>query len=210
MPRKQAQRVVPEMLAAFERDLTEQVMERLLSFAKRRVAMLAKVGVRRTADDARAMVQDAITDTLTRVVTWDPQRVTLEKHLRLVIRTRSLNRLKQVRRVPLKSMEDSQDGELTVAKVAEATWMSPTESVEMGEVAAEVVAEVVERAKEVPQVLALIQAYQAGCQGRAEVIEHTGMSLQEFVNARRRLDRLLAALPEQVQNDVEDALRRNV
>jgi hypothetical protein len=210
MPRKQAQRVVPEMLAAFERDLTEPVMERLLSFAKRRVAMLAKVGVRRTADDARAMVQDAITDTLTRVVTWDPQRVTLEKHLRLVIRTRSLNRLKQVRRVPLKSMEDSQDGELTVARVAEATRMSPTESVEMGEVAEEVVAEVVERAKEVPQVLALIEAYQAGCQERAEVIEHTGMNVQEFVNARRRLDRLLAALPDQMHNDVEDALRRNV
>jgi hypothetical protein len=73
-----------------------------------------------------------------------------------------------------------------------------------------VIGEVIARAKEAPQVLALIEAYQAGCQERAEVIEHTGMSVQEFVNARRRLDRLLAALPDQMQNDVEDSLRRKV
>ena len=210
MPRKQAQRVVPEMLEAFEKTLTEAVMERLLSFAKRRVAMLAKAGVRRTPDDARAMVQDAITDTLTRVVTWDPQRVTLETHLRLVMKTRSLNRLAQVQRATHKSMEDSHDGELTIKKASEATSMSPHDGVEMGEVAALVIGEVIERAKEAPQVLALIEAYQAGCQERAEVIEHTGMSVKEFVNARRRLDRLLAALPEQMQNDVEDSLRRKV
>ena len=210
MPRKQAQRVVPEMLEAFEKTLTEAVMERLLSFAKRRVAMLAKAGVRRTPDDARMMVQDAITDTLTRVVTWNPQRVTLETHLRLVMKTRSLNRLAQVQRATHKSMEDSHDGELTIKKASEASAMAPHDAVEMGEVAAEVIREVIERAREVPQVLVLIEAYQAGCQERAEVIEHTGMSVQEFVNARRRLDRLLAALPEQMQNDVEDSLRRKV
>ncbi len=77
MPRKEAQRVVPEMLEAFERQATEPMLERLLSYAKRRVAMLAKAGVRRTAADPAAMVQDAITDTLTRVVTWDPARVPL-------------------------------------------------------------------------------------------------------------------------------------
>jgi len=102
MPRKQAQLVVLEMLEAFERGLTEPVLERLLSFAKRRVAMLAKAGIRRTADDAKSMVQDAITDTLTPVVTWERERVGLETHLRMVIKTRSLNRMKQAKRTPHK------------------------------------------------------------------------------------------------------------
>jgi hypothetical protein len=198
------------MLEAFERNLSDAVMERLLSFAKRRVAMLAKAGVRRTADDARMMVQDAITDTLTRVLTWDPHRVTLETHLRLVIKTRSLNRLKQVQRAQHKSMEDSHDGELTIKKASEALAMTPHDCVEIGEVASQVVREVIERAKDVPQVLAIVQAYQAGCQERAEVIEQTGMSVQDFVNARRRLDRLLAALPDEMRSDVQDSLRRTV
>jgi DNA-directed RNA polymerase specialized sigma24 family protein len=210
MPRKQAQRVVPEMLEAFERGLTEQVLERLLSFAKRRVAMLAKAGLRQTQDDARSMVQDAITDTLTRVVTWEPERVGLETHLRLVIRTRSLNRLTQARRTPHKSMEDSVDGELTTAAASAVASTLPQDALAVGEVATQVMASVRARAAGDRSVLALLDAYGDGCHERAEVLELTGMSVSEFVNARRRLDRMLAGLSEEMQDNVRDTLGRNV
>lgn len=77
MPRAQAQQVVPKILEAFERNLSEAAMERLLSFASG--GRNPREG-RRAAepDDARMMVQDEITDTLIRVVTWHPERVTLE------------------------------------------------------------------------------------------------------------------------------------
>jgi hypothetical protein len=210
MPRREAQRVVPEMLDAFERGLTEPVVERLLSFAKRRVAMLAKAGVRRTADDARTMMQDAITDTLTRVVTWEPERVGLETHLRLVIKTRSLNRLKQVKRTPHKSMEDSQDGEFTTAAASAMATTRPQLALEIGEVAMGVMASVRARAGNDHGVVALLDAYRAGDSERAEVIARTGMSVAEFVNARRRLDRLLAAVPTEMHDNVRDTLGRPV
>ena len=209
MPRKEAQRVVPEMLEAFERGLTEPVMERLLSYAKRRVAMLARFGVRRTPDDARMMVQDVITDTLTRVVAWDPNRVELETHLRLVMKTRSLNRLKQVKRVPHKSMEDSQDGEQTVAAVSAAATFLPHISLEIGEVAAGVMSSARALAGTDDAVLAILSAYEAGCSERAEVMARAGLGVSAFVNARRRLDRLLAGLPDELQDNVRDTLGRH-
>jgi hypothetical protein len=210
MPKKLAQRVVPEMLEAFERGLTEPVLERLLSFAKRRVAMLAKAGIRRTADDAKSMVQDAITDTLTRVVTWEPERVGLETHLRLVIKTRSLNRMKQAKRTPHKSMEDSLDGELTVAAASAAAITRPHLALEIGEVATGVISSVRERAGSDHRVVSLLDAYSDGCSERAAVIERTGMSVAEFVNARRRLDRMLAGLPDELHDNVRDTLGRHV
>ena len=208
MPRKEAQRIVPEMLEAFERQLTDPVLERLLSFAKRRVEMLVKAGVRRTPKDADMMVRDAITDTLTRVVRWEPERVSLEQHLRLVMKTRSLNRLRQVKRTPHKSMEDSVDGEITVAAASAARAARPQETIEINEVAQRVMSTVRERAAGDADVARLLDAYADGCCERGEVIARTGMTATAYVNARRRLDRMLAALPDEIEENVRDTLGR--
>lgn len=172
--------------------------------------MLAKAGIRSTADDARSMVQDAITDTLTRVVTWEPERVGLETHLRLVLKTRSLNRMKQAKRTPHKSMEDSHDGELTIAAASAAAITRPHLALEIGEVATGVMASVRERAGGDHGVVALLDAYGEGCSERAEVLERSGMTVAAFVNARRRLDRMLAGLPEEMNENVRDTLGRHV
>lgn len=52
----------------------------------------------------------------------------------------------------------------------------------------------------------LLDAYQSGCEERADVLDCTGMSADEYRNARRRLDRLVDALPETIKDGAIDAL----
>jgi hypothetical protein len=58
----------------------------------------------------------------------------------------------------------------------------------------------------VAHVAQLLDAYEAGCEDRAEVLDCTGMSESEYRNARRRLDRAIDVLPNNINTEALDAL----
>ncbi len=105
-------------------------------------------------------------------------------------------------------MESSEDGILTTAAASAAATTRPHAALEIGQVVTGVVANVRERAGGDHDVIALLDAYSEGYSERAEVLERTGMSVAEFVNARRRLDRMVAGLPEEMHENVRDAIGR--
>jgi hypothetical protein len=91
--------------AAYLAQLTHDLGEKVRAFAKKRARYIeAKTG----CDDpnlARELFQDAVTDTWTGDVTWDPMRASLELHLKRVIRSRTSNQLKHLDRFEIKENE---------------------------------------------------------------------------------------------------------
>lgn len=67
------------LLDAFEEQMTEDTFRSVLEHARRRAAMIA------STDEALALAQDAITDTLGHVTPWEPAASSLAAHLRVVI-----------------------------------------------------------------------------------------------------------------------------
>ena len=64
-----------------------------------------------------------------------------------------------------------------------------------------------ERAAGDPEVLLMLGAYYAEVSERRAVMAWTGLTLPEVVNARRRLDRLLAGLPVELRLAAFAAMR---
>jgi hypothetical protein len=184
-------RIQPEMLEAFERELTPDVARRLLELAMRRTAMMRAAGIPATTDEAKLLVQDAITETLASVAYWQPGEDPLSLHLRGVVRRSSWARLEQARRhAALAAAAEPRDATSHGADLSTCPRRG----------ALQVMQQVIEglsaRSPDDAAIRLLLEAYCAGSATRAEVLAHTGLSEEEYVAARRRLDRLLAALPE--------------
>lgn len=180
-------------LQALERGLTARVRARLLEFAKRRVRMLQALGVRCAADDAAAYVHDAIADTMIGDATWT-EGVPVAVHLHGLIRSRTTAAAERQRRTPHDSIPDHDDGG-ALGVVA-----GPEVRYEAREVLGRVMAWL-ETAGANAEVMQLVAAYRRGARTRAQVADATGMTVDEVTAARRRLDRLVAAMPGDEQRD---------
>jgi hypothetical protein len=211
MPIKQPEPVDPALLDAFERELTPDSVRRLLEFANRRTAMLRVVGISVAADEAKIFVQDAISDTLTRVAVWQPGNVPLWLHLRGVVRRRSWARLAQARKNRSLSLEQLGDQFGPIANASQTGEQAPPLPDQRRgalEVIHQVINGLTERSADDAAVRLLLDAYCDGATTRAEVIEQSGLSAEDYVNARRRLDRMLAALPEPVRESAFQTMWR--
>lgn len=169
----------PMLLEAFERELTPDVARRLLELATRRTTMLRAAGVEVGGDEPRRLVHDAIADTLSQLAPWRPEEARLVQHLRGLIRRRTWARLAQ------------SDGPLEPGRGALAV---------IEQVAAELTFDSAEDAA----VRLVLEAYCNGAANGAEVSASCGISLEEYADARRRLDRLLAALPQPRQEPARE------
>ena len=184
-------RLEPEMLEAFERELTVDVARRLLELAMRRTSMLRAAGVPVATEEAKLLVQDAITETLAQVAYWQPGEDPLSLHLRGVVQRSSWARLDQARRQWEAQLEAAATHEPSPA--AEVAGQGPPGA---SHVMRQVLAGLSSHSADDAAVRLLLEAYCAGAVTRAEVLRHTCLPEHEYVAARRRLDRLLAALSE--------------
>lgn len=182
-PPTSAPRIEPELLEVFEQQLTPDAARRLLELATRRTAMLRAAGVAVEADEAKLLVLDAINETLAQLAYWRPGEDPLSLHLRGVVKRRSWARLARARR-------GEREG-------GEAEHESPAAP---GGRALRVMQQVIARLdRDCPEDAAVRLLLEAFCQGavvRDEILARTRLSAEEYEAARRRLDRLLAMLPE--------------
>jgi hypothetical protein len=183
-PPLQPERIAPAMLEAFERELTSDVARRLLELAARRTEMLRAAGLPIAADQARLLVRDAIAATLTRVARWNPEEQPLGLHLRGIIRRRTWAKLSQLPG-PTASPERSELPSSIVQEPRRART-----------VIEQMVAGLADDSADDGAVRLVLEAYCNGGSTGAQVSPAAGITLEEYAAARRRLDRLLAALPE--------------
>jgi hypothetical protein len=204
VPRRQSLPIDLDVKAAIEK-LSPTTRRKLASFAQRGVRQLAHAGVSIASDEHELLVHDAITDTLSLVVAWD-RRIQMEMHLFNVIRWRISNGLRRASTRASVSLEVV-DTENDVAMVSRGNGSEPETSLARAQVTQRLYKVARERAAGDLEVLSMLDAYYAEVSDRRAVMAWTGMTLPEVVNARRRLDRLLAALPVELRLAALAAMR---
>lgn len=186
-------------LEAFTCQMSEPTFyDRMWRYAKRRGQLVAFV--RDVDPDAYGteLVQDIIDDTLEGRIRWDPHRVDLRKHVRDAIKSRSRHHYCRALRQKHIPLDDRRGKRLLDEQVAAAHRESPLEKAERVEAATEIIETIGTHFESDVEVRRLLAAYEQGLTSRAEILEVAGLTKLQYDAARKRLDRWLAELPQQL------------
>jgi hypothetical protein len=193
--------------AAFREQATDELSRRALRYARQRAALLRRAGRRIDNLYARELVQDALTDTWAGVLTWDPAKRSLLKHVLDVIRYRSWKDAKWVRRSPHLSLDVHDEAAAITAEAShQLAVQAHVEPFMISELTAVVVTEL-QRLADGDRAATALEAWAEGVVGRSEVMRHTGMSRQEYRVARSRLTYLVRELPSSLDDAARTLLR---
>lgn len=171
-------RMEPELLEVFEQQLTPDVARRLLELATRRTAMLRAAGAVVEVDEAKLLVLDSIAETLAQLAYWRHGEDPLSLHLRGVVKRRSWARL-------------AREG-----RAADSPQEPPAPPARALRVMQQVIARLDRDCPEDAAVRLLLESFCQGAVVRDEILARTQLSIEEYEAARRRLDRMLAMLPD--------------
>jgi hypothetical protein len=202
VPRREPLPIDPEVKAALDK-LEPAALRRLMQFARRGVYQLALAGEPVASDEHEQILHDAIADTMSLVVHWNRQGA-MATHLYNVILRRVSNRLRRAPKrvgVSLEVLDENKDAMRDRSGEPEASLGRAQVTQRLYQVARE-------RASGDPEVLSMLDAYSAEVSKRRAVMAWTGLTLPAVVNARRRLDRLLAGLPAELRFAALAAMRK--
>lgn len=206
----------PDVLDRLRMELNDELLERVKLYARQRVGAkrVAEIPCFDTDVEAENMATDAATLTVLGHRTWNPC-VPLFEHLCGVVRSVSSDEIAHAHLghydvIGRLSLDESHgddvalDCKLTVYNADRARRPK----------AVATFADTRDRMMEVLRIACrgdhhvtqLLDAYEAGCEDRAEVLDCTGMSENDYRNARRRLDRAIDALPDNIHTEALDAL----
>ena len=207
----------PELLDRLRHELTPHLLERVKRYARQRVGAKRVAGIPCFDPDVEAenMATEAATLTILGHRNWNPS-VPLFQHLCGVVRSLSTEAIEHHNLLPTDplgrfSLEDSHgdDAKLDL-QLARDHGTERTQRPKRAATLADARDHLVEGLRVMSRgdahVTMLLDAYQSGCEDRADVLDCTGMSEAEYRNARRRLDRLVDALPETIKEGAVDAL----
>jgi hypothetical protein len=213
MAMNRSERFEPAILEAFERELTSDVMRRMLEFAARRTAMMRAAGIAVASDEAKRLVEDAIAETLGRLASWQVGVVPLWRHLRAVVRRRSWARIADTDKPALQGPITSQpDPAHALAEISgDDDPRATARARELGayRLIRELFDGLDQRREEDAAVGLLLKAYCRGATTRAEVVDQSGLSEQASIQARRRLDQMLAERPSAMRESAVHELWRS-
>ena len=201
----------PEFLAEFERQSTRDDLEPVYRYAAARVPMVAKAGGRSDPGYAEELVQDALGDTIMGALRWEPEKRTLAQHLIRAVRFRTKDEALHVSRfrhhaLVSASDEDSSDVHPIAEEASLAIDAQMPATRFQRDVAADIMATLRRRAVDDPHVLDMLAAFEEGATSRDDVMHLTGMSAEEYRNARRRLARLVENLPTTLRLAAREAI----
>jgi hypothetical protein len=187
-----------EWIDQFETQASEELLDAVADFAAMRARMVLKLGG--IADElyVRELVLEALEDTWTGVVRWDPARVSLADHVRGVIRSRTRHHRKRAQRFRRQSIDANDErGALAEAEASLAASMLPEGDAEA--IAQRALDEMRSAASGDPDVVRLLDAFERDATKKAEVISFTGMSAHRYQAARKRMLRLVKHLSPELR-----------
>ena len=197
---------------AFDEQLTELAMARACRYATSRARVLVRAGILDEKNAPYDLVHQAIAATLAGTAGWDPAKKRLDDHLVDVIQWQTRNTRRRHGRYAHASLDDSRDAtssdglrlenEVSIQQAA----TSASSSADLRDVAGRVVDEVRVLAAGDTDVLRILDAIESGATDHGELIKASGLRPAKFRNARRRLGRVTARLPEAVRTAVRAEL----
>lgn len=207
----------PEIAARLRRELTTEMLDRVAKFARRRVRLKRRKGVpcRKDTDlEAEDMAINAATLTVLGVRAWNPS-VELFTHLCGVVRSVSTDDIVHYTKQPTRSlhpmpMDESNEGIHTIDAHAAVhntpRAAKPKRLVTLTDASERIMGGLRVLAHADKEVTRLLDSFQDGCEDAAEARKYSGLSVAAYKFARRRLDRMIEALPENLDEDAFDAL----
>jgi len=183
---------------AFAKQNTCELREAAKRYAARRMRRVGASGAHIDEYDIRAMVQDALTDTLFGEVTWDPTTTTLEQHVFDTIRYRTRDvrrRAKRFKHQRIDVFDQREEGSTAMGDI-ESSLRADQETPSADELifADQVIARLRELAAKDENVLRLVDAIAEGATEPADIMAVAKVSAKQYRNARERLDRLVKNL----------------
>ena len=191
---------------AFLEQLTDDLADSVAAFAKKRASWVN--GKNKRKDDFlwKELYQDAITDTWTGDVTWDPYKAPLDLHLKRVIRSRTTMMMKHLTRFPRVTTYGAKlDLELEMSESMASTRASE-HGVDLRGHVDEVIAELYRLAAGDETVMRILDCYGRGMIDRHDIVRATGMPAPTYDSARRRLLALVERLPQDVRDEAIRAM----
>lgn len=187
-----------EWIDAFKRECTHRVRLDLKAYARKRARGVRRVGGHTDEWYAEELVANAIADTLTGDVVWDPNDKQLARHLEDTIKYRTRHdreRAKRIKHDRIDSPRSVSDNRNTRGLVEASLRQDQTnDSAEGAIFVTEVIEQLRALAGDDHDVLAYLDAIVAGAEDRTDIMEHTQLSIKAVRNARLRLDRLVDQL----------------
>jgi hypothetical protein len=181
-----------EWLDAYLAQGTAQLIEAAERYAR---MQSIKVGLVRHIDGAYAeeLVQDILDDTFFGVIAWDPERVSLKKHVYDAIKSRT--RHAYVHSLKFRALR--MDVSRTALAAAEAALAHQQQQApdDLARVTAQILDALSELAAQDHEVLLLLGAHRRLLTRKHDIIKMTGLSSKQYAAARRRLYRLTLQLP---------------
>jgi hypothetical protein len=192
-------------IEAFTQQNTSELREQAKRYAARRTR---RIGEGATVDelDLRALVQDALTDTLFGQIAWDPATTPLRQHVLDTIRYRTRHARKRARRfvhqrvdvfdpraegsAAMSELEGSLRVEQTAPTSDELTF------------AEQVLARLRALAARDGDVLRLIDAIGEGACEPSDIMAVGRLTPKQYRNARERLDRLVQGMDHELDRDL--------
>ena len=108
----------PEWLAAFKTQATQDMMDRVFAYVAKRTAWLYEQKEEDEADRLiTTSVADALADTFTGTLTWDPMRCPLSLHLTTTVRSRFSNELARAETFRHVDIDDAPEPEVNAALI---------------------------------------------------------------------------------------------
>lgn len=185
-------------LDEFQQQLTPKLTNSLRDYARHRAYYVATSGRKVDEYYVRELVQDAVVDTWTGVLRWDPKRCTLKKHLARAIKSRTNKQQTRGTETPHIYIGDDCDASRLAEEDASAVVADPGYPV-LRIITRESLAEVRAAAAGDKDVLRVVDAYAAGAETRDDVLALARMKERTYHNAHIRLSRIVRSLTNATQ-----------
>ena len=206
----------PEVLDRLRMELNEELLERVKLYARQRVGAkrVAEIACFDTDVEAENMATEAATLTILGHRTWNPC-VPLFEHLCGVVRSVSSDQIAHQHLyrhdvIGRLSLDESHGDDAALDQKLsfhnDDRARRPKAVASFADARDRVMTYLRLACRGDHYVTQLLDAYEAGCEDRAEVLDCTGMSGADYKNARRRLDRAMDALPDNIHTEAHDAL----
>jgi hypothetical protein len=185
-----------EWLAAFKAQATQELMDDVVAYVAKRATWIRERQGRAADNVIGSLVVDALGDTFSGVVAWDPMRCPLALHLKSVIRSRLSHELERAEDYQHVDIDQAPQHEVNEALVR-AGKASPTKK--LSAYVKEFTARLRGAAADDLAVLTLIDCYLDDITERAQICHASGMKPSVYHNAFRRLKRLADKLPQDLR-----------
>jgi len=211
--------------AAFHAQLTPEVMEHVMRYAQSRALWVMKRTGIDDVDLAENLHQDALTDTWLGRRSWNPENVPLMVYLRNVIKSRTSDLVKHAKRFPRDVLDpterdrlelvydahtDDRIDELEARKESDGVRLlsdaPESASTPASRAAEDLLVSLYRLAEDDEHVLSILDCYRDDVIERADVMRTSGLSRTDYHNARRRLTRLIADLPQRIRDAALDVI----